>query len=428
MEWSTDSRFILYSDKPQVAEPWALFAVELETRETHRLTSPPVGTFGDRAPSLAMEGNRLAFIRGFSTYNASEIRTLELGREMTPIRESSAVRIERPRPVRSARSVFWSRSGDGLLFLDSGALWRTPASGGEATRLLAPGGSLGSAVLSRDGRRVALVRSSLDIDIWRLNVSSGEATPLLTSTQVDWSHSISPDSARIAWTSWRSGYSEIWICDADGSNPLQLTFLETQSGSPMWSPDGRTLAFDTRVNGDGDIYLIDANGGVPHPLVHGPDDDLQPSWSSGSDLVYFTSRRGGDMAIWSIDVDSREIQRVSDARGFSPKVSPDGRFLYFRGDPSTERGRLYRRRLAEGTEEVLLENVVRFALTAQRVYFSSRETGAIHRLDLGSGQVELLFQPDRLAGEIAVFPDEQTILFTQSEPRQSDLMLVEGFR
>lgn len=54
----------------------------------------------------------------------------------------------------------------------------------------------------------------------------------------------SPDGKRVLFNSTRSGHAEIWICDSDGANPRQLTFLEdplTTKGS--WSPDGRQIAF-----------------------------------------------------------------------------------------------------------------------------------------------------------------------------------------
>ena len=37
----------------------------------------------------------------------------------------------------------------------------------------------------------------------------------------------------------RSGAEEIWVANADGSQPVQLTTFGLHAGSPDWSPDGR---------------------------------------------------------------------------------------------------------------------------------------------------------------------------------------------
>jgi Tol biopolymer transport system component len=67
--------------------------------------------------------------------------------------------------------------------------------------------------------------------------------------------------------STRSGESEIWVSDADGSNAQQLThFSLLTTGTPRWSPDGKLIAFDARAGGEANIYLVDPHGGVPHKL------------------------------------------------------------------------------------------------------------------------------------------------------------------
>lgn len=49
---------------------------------------------------------------------------------------------------------------------------------------------------------------------------------------------LSPDDQQLAFESMRSGNPEIWKSNADGRNPLQLTFGkdENWAGTPRWSP------------------------------------------------------------------------------------------------------------------------------------------------------------------------------------------------
>jgi Tol biopolymer transport system component len=92
-----------------------------------------------------------------------------------------------------------------------------------------------------------------------------------------------------------------------------------------------------------------------------------------------------------------------------------------------EEGSLYQKALSDGDETVVLERVKDFVPTRHRVYFTSTDSHTIGYLDLTSGKVEKLLTTERRTFNIAVSPDEQTILFTQTEPQQSDVMLVEGF-
>ena len=427
LAWSFDGRFLAYSDTPRPDAPRALFAVELATGETRQLTHPPGRISGDDAPSFSRGENRLAFIRRTSAFNAGEIHVMEFDEAMKPITESRAVSVIGTRAFRSASSVTWADAGSDLLFLGSGGLWRVSSQGGEATQLLSASGWPKDLTLSRGGNRLAFVQYTPDVDIWQFDWRSGQTRELVVSSQLDWFHSISPDGGRIVWTSFRSGFSEIWVCNADGSDPLQITSFESQSGASVWSPDGKSLAFDTRVDGNGDIYVIDSGGGVPRPLTLDPSDDLLPSWSADGGLVYFMSNRDGEYAVWSLTIDSGEARWVSNRPGGSSKESPDGRFLFYRDGPQDDSRRLYRKRLADGEESVVLESVGDFEPVAEGIYFSSPESGVIRYLDFESGNVEELLAPERPATQISVSPDEQTILFTQREPSQADVMLVEGF-
>src|SRR5438046_96751 len=71
----------------------------------------------------------------------------------------------------------------------------------------------------------------------------------------------SPDGKKIVFLSDRTGNAEIWVCDSDGSNPVQVTsFGGPAVGSPRWSPDSQQIAFDSPKEGHSDIYVINASG------------------------------------------------------------------------------------------------------------------------------------------------------------------------
>src|SRR2546429_5895686 len=114
-------------------------------------------------------------------------------------------------------------------------------------------------------------------------------TQLISSSQGDCSPEFSPDGKKVAFVSERSGISQIWICDSDGRNPLQLTSFGGPhgAGSPSWSPDGRLIAFDCGATGLQDIFMISAEGGSPRRLTDGNANNVVPTWSRDGQWIYY---------------------------------------------------------------------------------------------------------------------------------------------
>ncbi len=146
-----------------------------------------------------------------------------------------------------------------------------------------------------------ILRREEDHNIWRLSGPTSEQPsppmPFIASTRDDREPQYSPDGSRIAFASDRSGNREVWICDSDGSNPFQLTFLGHSMGHD-WSADQRRITFHAveRANDPsggklGEIFIVDAHGGIPRNITHDEFGDGHPSWSATN--AGSTSTRGG---------------------------------------------------------------------------------------------------------------------------------------
>ena len=56
---------------------------------------------------------------------------------------------------------------------------------------------------------------------------------------------------------------DLWIANADGTQPRRLTVDEGIESNPFFSPDGKLIAFNAQYDGNTDVYTIPVEGGVP---------------------------------------------------------------------------------------------------------------------------------------------------------------------
>ncbi len=434
LSWSPDGKYLAFSGQRSPREPNSIFLLSRESLETHQITKPPAGFLGDSTPAFSPDGKVLAFVRGASS------RDVEI--YVVPAAGGEAKRLTFDN--RSGRSLAWTADGHDIVFslwfYGNLRLWRVPASGGTPEQL-AVGGEGGSTLaISRQGDRLAYSQESRDTDIWRVGTSGSPSmrspTRLISSTRPDFGPQYSPDGKRIAFTSGRSGSNEIWVCDEDGQNPVQLTtFGGPDVGSPRWSPDGRQIAFDSVASGNRDIFVISAEGGKPRHFTKDSSDEVRPSWSRDGQWIYFGSNRTGDWQIWKAPIEQGQALQVTEQGGREAFESFDGNVVYYTrgfGIPG-----IWKAPVAGGEETLVLDGALQgfWALLNDGIYFVNLEATPFPTIDFftfATGRIRRVATIDKelqlVAPSLAVSPDGRWLLHAKVDNFESDIMLVENFR
>jgi dipeptidyl aminopeptidase/acylaminoacyl peptidase len=200
---------------------------------------------------------------------------------------------------------------------------------------------------------------------------------------------ISPDGRTVAFSYRVTGEPQLWVVDAAGGWPRQLTFGSTITFF-RWSPDGRHLLVGRDSNGNEreGYNLLSLDGTEERQLL--PQSDAYRAFgmfsADGSQILFSsTERNGRDFDIYVSDVDSSDTRIVYKGTfGFFPQAWQPGGELVI--------------------------------VTETR----GEDADDVHLLNMASGEMAPLFQPDVAAayGSFAWLPDGSGFYLATNQDRE----------
>ena len=180
---------------------------------------------------------------------------------------------------------------------------------------------------------------------------------LLESPEPLLSPAWSPDGKKLAYVSFESRNSAIYVQDVRSGQREKVASNEGINSAPAWSPDGTRLALTLSKGGDPEVFILHLSTGTLQQVTRNRAIDTEPSWSPDGSKLAFTSDRGGGPQIYEVKLPDSRPKRLTfngiyNAR---PRYSPDGKsMVMIHGEK--KRYRIALLDLASGSLNVLTES------------------------------------------------------------------------
>ena len=444
LSWTPDGKHLVFGDLTDSASAPAIHLYSFEDGKRRQLTRPPAN-LGDIHPVVSPDSRYLAFVRlrlgplttGGGNVYLHKLEQLQATGEPAPLTFSN-----------NAAAFDWMPDSRSVIY-DGGhvepGLWRVGVAGG-APELVLPHIRAARPSVARSGIDTVYQTTLIEPSIWELPTPSspnrqpsGDPTyRAIASTFPDQDMRFSPDGTRVAFSSRRSGHSEVWVSNRDGSQATRLTNVGIgRVGSPCFSADGRSIAFDaTRPGGGWNLYLVPADGGPVKPLTSDAFNNTRPSWSIDGQWIYFASDRTGDWQIWKMPLSGGKPEQITWGGGRDPVVSWDGRRVYYAKsapilgiwEVPAEGGQEVQIVFGRGRDmnfDVALNGIFMIdasakpQATVEMYSFASRQIVPVARLPPG-----VRLQP----AYFAVSRDGRSMLYTRVDSWMSDIEMLPGVR
>jgi Tol biopolymer transport system component len=338
----------------------------------------------------------------------------------------------------------WTADGKSIVYASNRAggmrLWRVPATGGPSEALPVGGALAFHPAVAPVGNVLAFQQGGFHTVIWRVQISpvtgrAAAARKFIASTLGDGGPQYSPDGSKIAFHSARSGNGEVWICNAECTDPIQLTSMGVLTGSPRWSPDGTKIAMDVHQGGNSQIFVVSSDGGKPRQVTGGMYEHSVPGWSRDGRWIYFGSNRADGWQLWKVPAEGGDAVQVTKHGGFYAFESADGQTVYYTKESGPN---IYQMPVQGGEERELVRADLAswgyWGPTNRGIYFIHKHNQLRFTIDFfnfATGRISQIAPvarpPYYEVGDFAVSPDGGSILYSQPEG-EIDIMLVENFR
>jgi eukaryotic-like serine/threonine-protein kinase len=326
--WAPDGQRIVYARKS------SLYVCNADGTDSRELITLPGIPF---APRFSPDGRRMRFtIRDTNQHTSSLWEVSADGKGLHPVL---------PGWNKSTQEFGGTWTPDGEYFLFESArdhtqnIWAVREGGSffrkansEPAQLTVGPLLFSNPTPSVDGKKLFVIGQQRRVDLVRLDSKSQQFSvylPGVSAGEADF-------QSKSEWVTYVTHPDLIlWRSKLDGSSRIQLTYPPMQAHVPRWSPDGTQIAFMGANPGKPwKIFLVPAEGGTPKEITAGGRNQGDPTWTPNGDSIVFGGMpwleygTSSDPNLHIVDLKTSQVSDVPNSENlFSPRTSPDGRYI-----------------------------------------------------------------------------------------------------
>jgi len=144
--------------------------------------------------------------------------------------------------------------------------------------------------------------------------TDGQNKNILTKDKNNWCPTISPDGNKIAFYSDRSGFSNLWIMNIDGTEQKPLTNDQDNvisidlynRGQIVWTKDSNVIIFLKKS----DIWTVDKTGETPSALTSVHDVNMFKLSPEGEKIIFSREKTKMHNGLWSMFTDGTNANQI----------------------------------------------------------------------------------------------------------------------
>lgn len=299
------------------------------------------------------------------------------------------------------------------------------------------------ASVTADGEKLLAVNRTTASSLWVADYEGGEisAPKQIAGETVNYGEIGWTPNDKIVYRSAATGAFNLWMMDADGANPVQLTTEAMPDKGLAVSPDNRYIVFSSYRAGKYNLWRADAGGGNLTQLTFGAGEVYPRFMPDSRQVVYQRGTGQTNCTLWRVSIEGGAPEQITKTHTVFPALAPDGKHVaYFYMDAAKQKQSRWRIGVSRTEDGALAYNfdlpenisgrVARWTPDGAALVYAraNGETGNLWRQPLdGAPPIQLTRFDKEPITDFAWSRDGKRFAFTRNTAI-SDVTLVERFR